>query len=217
MVTIPLTVLDNFFDNPNGIANWGLSLEKNFDVNHTWPGKRTEDLKHVHFPFYRHVCNKVFSLFFENPVEYDIELRFQLIEEYQGKGWIHQDPTIFTFLIYLHKENPEIDCGTTLWNLDPNLVSPINSEKDLHLFNSRKEHHKNNNFIEKDQSFQYKKFKKEISIPDKFNRFIGFSSEHFHSANSFDNNISSRLTLIGFVKNLNNSKLPIIRSKQVVL
>ena len=217
MVTIPLTVLDNFFDNPNSIVNWGLSLESRYDVNHTWPGKRTNNLKFVHLPFYKHVCNKVLTLFFENPVEFDIDLRFQLIEEYKGKGWIHQDPTVFTFLIYLHKETPEIDCGTTLWSLDPNLVSPINSEKDLSLFNSRIEHHKNNKFTPEDQSYHYKKFKKEISIPDKFNRLIAFSSEHFHSANNFDNNSSPRLTLIGFVKNLKTSKLPIIRSKQVTL
>ncbi len=217
MVTIPLTVLDNFFDNPNSILNWGLSLEYKQDVDHKWPGKRTGNLKYVHFPFYRHVCNKVLSLFFENPIEYNIDLKFQLIEEYQGKGWIHQDPTIFTFLIYLHKENPKIDCGTTLWNLDPNLVNPVNTKEDIHLFDSIKEHHKNKKFVTKDQSLQYKNFKKEISIPDKFNRFIGFSSEHFHSANSFDNKTSSRLTLIGFVESLNTSKLPIVRSKQATL
>jgi hypothetical protein len=217
MVTIPLTVLDNFFDNPQEVKDYALSLKYSPEPDGKWPGKRTENLINIHFPFYKYVCNKVLSLFFENPVNHHIDLKFQLIEDYQGKGWVHQDPTIFTFLIYLHKENPEIDCGTTLWNLDPNLLSPINSENDHNLFNSRREHHKTKKTLSKDQSLQYKKFKKSISIPDKFNRFIGFSSEHFHSANSFDNNISSRLTLIGFVENLNTSKLPIIRSKQVLL
>ena len=214
MVTIPLTVLDNFFDNPNSIVNWGLSLDYQQDTKHIYPGKRTEDLKFVHFPFYKHVCDKVLSLFFENKVEYDVALKFQSIEKYQGRGWIHQDPTIFTFLIYLHKETPEIDCGTTLWSLNPNLVSPINSKEDINLLPSITEHHKNKKITPEDQSLQYKNFKKEISIPDKFNRFVAFSSEHFHSANNFDNNSSPRLTLIGFVENLNTSKLPIIRSKQ---
>jgi len=217
MTTIPTTILDNFFDNPNSIVNWALSLDYNSSPNGSWPGRRSQELSLIHPYFHKHVCKKVLSLFFENTdtINYKVILNFQLIENYQGKGWIHQDPDIFTFIIYLHESNPKIDCGTTLWKLNPNLISPFNSEKDISIEKLRLEHHKNKKISSEHQNFQYNNFSKEIKIPDKYNRLIAFSSENFHSANNFNNNLSPRLTLTGFVEDLSTSKLPVIRSKQV--
>ena len=217
MTIIPATIVDNFFDNPNSIVNWGLSLDYKSDPTNKWPGKRTENLKLIHPYFHDYVCNKVLSLFFENKVEYDIALTFQLLENYQGKGWIHQDPGVFTFIIYLSEENPKIDCGTTLWSLNPNLISPINSDKDYYALTSRLEHHEIKKLDNNNQDLFYKNHKKELLIPDKFNRLLAFSSDHLHSANNLNNGSPFRLTLTGFVNKLNTSKLPIIRSKQTLL
>jgi hypothetical protein len=217
MNIIPLTVVDNFLDNPNSIKKWALSLEYKSEPSGEWPGKRSEPLHLIHPYFYNNICKKVFSLFFEktNNLNYQVNLHFQLIENYQGKGWIHQDPNIFTFIIYLHESNPQIDCGTTLWSLNPNLIHPINSEKDVFIEDQRLSHHKNENYSLEHQEKQYRNYTKEISIRDKYNRLIAFSSDHFHSANYLNNKLSSRLTLIGFVWNISNPNLPIIRNKRV--
>ena len=216
MTTIPLTIVDNFLSNPNTVSDWALNLKYNSSPNGEWPGKRTASLDLIHPYFYKNICKKVFSLFFEktDSLDYHVQLYFQLIDNYPGKGWIHQDPNLFTFIIYLHKSNPKIDCGTTLWKLNSNLVNPINSKKDIFIENQRLLHHKNENYSLEYQEKQYKNYTKEITIPDKYNRLIAFSSEQSHSANYFDNKLSPRLTLIGFVWDISNPNLPIIRSKQ---
>ena len=219
MITIPLTIQDNFFDNPNIIKDWGLSLDYKSNPLGSWPGKRTQELYSTHSYLYRYICNKVLSLFFENVynLEYEISLQFQLIENLKGEGWIHQDPNLFTFIIYLSNPNPKIDCGTSIWSLNSNLFSPINNLQDKENNDKQLLHHQNETLEEDAQYSIRKNFTKEISIPDKYNRLIAFSSEHFHSANFYDNKISPRLTLIGFVNNINRAQLPIVRSKQIMI
>ena len=219
MVTIPLTVLDNFFDNPNAVKDYALSLEYKDDQNN-FPGKRSEPLHVINPDLFRYTSNKVLSLFFDNYQEiyHEIYLSFQLIEEHPGKGWVHQDPNIFTFIIYLHESNPNIDCGTSLWSLNSDSFSPYKNKFEKDYFNKKRKDHYNHKKYDKEAISSFnKKFTKEISIPDKYNRFIAFSSELYHSANNYNNNLSPRLTLIGFVNNLTNCRLPIIRSKQTLI
>ena len=56
-----------------------------------------------------------------------------------------------------------------------------------------------------------------LDIKDIYNRLLCFSSDQYHSANNFSNKNSSRLTLIGFIHKINNSNLPILRSKQTLM
>ena len=218
MTTIPLTILDNFLHNPDAVKDWALSL--NYINTPNAPGKRTECLSKIHPKFYKYVNYKVLNLFFEhpvNPLKFNSSLNFQLIENLEGKGWVHQDNSLFTFIIYLHESNPEIDCGTSIWNLKSNLISNINSPQDESNERQKHLHYNNQPFDKKAYFSHHKNFKKDISIPDKYNRLVVFSGDQFHSANYFNNKISPRLTLIGFVYNVNNAYLPTIRSNQTNL
>ena len=220
MTTIPITIVDNFLENPNIIRDWALTLEYKSDSDLKWPGKRTQLLHNIHPFLYNYISSKVLALFFENVynLSFDIDLSFQLIENYTDKGWIHQDPDIFTFIIYLHESNPLIDCGTSIWSLNSNNLYPFNNYEDRNLYvKYSKSHNDSKTLFSKYQEDFEKRYTKEISIPDKYNRLIAFSSEHFHSANYYDNEISSRLTLIGFVKQLGAANTPIIRSKKITM
>ena len=220
MVTIPVTILDNFLENPNSIRDWGLSLPFSSSPEGKWPGERTECLSIIHPPLFNHINKKVLALFFENPVEYECYLSFQLIEDYQGEGWVHQDGNLFTFIIYLSEEN-EINCGTSLYNLKPNKFNFINTQEDFNNLELRNHHHKSKNLTPEIQSIQIQDLKsnyeKNIDVKDKYNRLLCFSSEQIHKANYFSNNLSPRLTLIGFVNKIDNLKAPIIRSKQITM
>ena len=220
MTTIPLTVLDNFFPNPNAIRDYALSLEYRNDPIGSYPGKRSKPLHIINENLFHYVNNKIISLFFNNhkEVDYQSMLSFQLIDDYPGEGWVHHDPSLFTFIIYLHESNPNINCGTSLWTLNSNITHPIkNIDERKYTDEKRYDHHINKKFDKESHNSWNKNFTKEISIPDKYNRLIAFSSEQFHSANEYNNGLSPRLTLIGFVKNINNAKLPIIRSKQTLM
>ena len=219
MTTIPVTILDDFFDNPDAVRKWALTLDYSSDSNGRWPGKRSKSLDLIHPPFYSYLCHKLLSLFFENSfsLNYEVDMAFQLIEDQPGKGWIHQDQGIFTFIIYLYKSSSQIDCGTTLWSLNSDLINPINSKQDFEISYKRLDHHLNKNSHSKSQNKHFQNYTKELSVPDKYNRLLAFSSEMFHSASNFNSDLSSRLTLVGFVKNVTNCKLPIIRSKQTLM
>jgi hypothetical protein len=220
MVTIPVTILDNFLENPNSIRDWGLSLPYHSDSEHKVPGKRTNCLSQLHYPLFNYINRKVLSLFYENLVEYECALHFQLIEEYQGEGWIHQDQNLFTFIIYLSEEN-EINCGTSLYNLKPNKFHYINSSTDYDNLLLRNHHHKIKKPTTEIESIQNQDLKlnyeKNLDIKDKYNRLLCFSSEQLHKANNFSNNTSPRLTLIGFVNKISSCNPPVIRSKQTLM
>ena len=141
MIIVPVTILDNFLDNPDTIRDWGLSLPYTSSSEGRWPGKRTECLSIIHPPLFDYINRKVLSLFFENPLEYKCGLAFQLMEDYPGTGWVHQDGSLFTYIIYLSPEN-EINCGSSLYELKPNKIHNINSSKDLSDNNLRNEHYK---------------------------------------------------------------------------
>jgi len=221
MTTIPLTILDDFLDNPNTIRDWGLSLPFNPSPDNRWPGKRTECLSTIHPPLYNYINRKILSLFFENLVNYSCSLQFQLIEDYQNTGWIHQDPDIFTYIIYLSPEN-SVNCGTSLYNVKSNKFHTVNSlEEDKNMYQSKRLHYKTKSITPEIQKLKNQNidlnYNKTLDIKDKYNRLLCFSSEQHHSANNFSNGVSPRLTLIGFFKEIYSSKLPILRSKQTLM
>lgn len=220
MVSIPTTISDNFLDNPDALKEWALSLKYSSDPDNRWPGLRSKGLDILHPPFFDYLNKKILSLFFETTPKYVASLNFQLIEDYEGSGWIHQDPALITYILYLFKEN-ETNCGTSLYNLKPNKIHYINSPKQYENTYLRHTHHQTKQISSsvqkiKDQDIE-DNFDKILDVKDKYNRLMCFSSEHFHSANSFSNGTKFRLTLTGFIHNVDSSHLPIIRSKKVTL
>jgi len=220
MNVIPATILDGFLDNPNTIRDWGKSLEFNLDPTNRWPGKRTLALNLLHPSLFNYINIKVLSLFFENPIGYQSEIFFQSIEGFQDKGWVHQDSTLFTFIIYLSKED-EINCGTTLYSLKKNKLHSINSDQDNLILDKRYHHHQTKSISSETQilksRYEDSNFDETLNVKDKYNRLFCFSGENFHSANFLSNNTTPRLTLIGFVNKIYASNPPVIRSKQTLM
>ena len=220
MTTIPVTILDNFLDNPNTIRDWGLSLEFTPEPNGKWPGKRTSCLSKIHPPFFDYINQRVLSLFFEDSINYHCSLTFQLIEDYQGEGWIHQDSNTFTYIIYLSPED-EINCGTSLYDLKPEKVHIINSPDENNLLSLTRQHHKTKLISPDIKNIQkqnlYSNYTKILDVNDKFNRLLCFSAEKFHRANNLSNTTSPRLTLIGFIHKVATDNLPVLRSQQTIM
>ena len=157
-------------------------------------------------------------LFFEDVsnIQYRSSLFFQKIEDYEGKGWIHQDENIFTFIIYLHQPNPKINCGTSIWSLDSDFAHSVNSPEESQNI-ERLNHFKTRKLNSSYQEKHHKKFNQEISIPDKYNRFMAFSASQFHSVNNLNPIINPRFILIGFVQEIGKTNLPILRAGQTAM
>jgi hypothetical protein len=195
MNIIPTIIFDDFLPNPSSIREWALSLEYEPEEESRWPGVRSKPLQELNKVFYDYVTNKVLSLLYETkPYGFDCGVEFQLLHQFSGKGWIHQDSNLFTFILFLTPDD-EVDCGTSIYELDPNkpfspdTVFVSNNER---LTQIRQKHHKGNELTKEEEEYRYnsydKNFKQILNIKDKFNRIIIFPASNFHAANYFINN-----------------------------
>ena len=105
-------VVDNFFDDPEQIAEWGKSLPKETDpirdlpddvcTQVIWPGKRSKHISEIDKTLNDLIIKKILNCYYD--LEYvDItwnyaEMRFQEIPRFsenkndvRNKGWLHQD------------------------------------------------------------------------------------------------------------------------------
>lgn len=208
MNLIPATILDNFLENPNKIKEWALSLDySKLGENGRYPGRRTKLLENINPPFHQYITKKIISIFADsNNVIGESSSSFQLISNYEGNGWVHQDTdSQITAIIYLSKEN-KINCGTSLYEINSSNIFNLTPERKAYNHH-RKTHHSTGklspNILEQKTMFENNNFNKILDVKDKFNRVFCFSSSQYHSANflSSDNG-EDRLTYISFIHNL---------------
>ena len=208
MNLIPATILDNFLENPNEIRDWALSLDySKSSSNGRYPGKRTKLLENINPPFHQYVTKKIISIFADpNKVIGESSSSFQLITNYEGNGWIHQDTdSQITAILYLSKES-KINCGTSLYEIKSPNIFNLTPERKAYI-KDRENHHSTgkipSNILKQKNEFENNNFNKTLDIKDKFNRIFCFSSNHYHAANFFSpNNGEDRLTYISFIHNL---------------
>jgi len=210
---LPITIVDDFFKDPDYIRSEALKLS--FDINASAPGPRaicSENISKI-------VTKKIFSLLIDmnkHIVQGQLDLNFQLTTKDFENGWVHSDVggTYFAGVIYLTPNAP-LSGGTSMYkpvggNLDFNLYDDLQRIKNdfytgktdnLEQF---KEARKENNSL----------FYKTIEVSNIYNRLVMYPVNEFHSENILfgDTREDSRLTIVFFVKNIaSNSMLPIDR------
>lgn len=217
MTSIPISITDNFLQNPYNFKEWGLNLKYSSSPINNYPGKRTECLSKIHPFLYKNINEQILSLYFPQiPEKWTAKTHFHLIspKDFKGTGWIHQDPNQITSIIYL-SSNPNSNEGTSLYELNFNRLHPYNTLNDQQIPYLMRENYKNSSLSKEKQKFKdewdVENFTKILDISSKFNRLLSFDPSTFHS-NNFTSS-SERLTLISFIDNVFSS--PTIRSKQI--
>jgi len=211
---LPVTIVDNFFEDPDSIRAQALSLE--FDNRCNAPGSRVicpESISKI-------TTKKIFALLIDinkHVIEGQLELYFQLTKKEFEYGWVHSDvdkKTYFAGVIYLTPNAP-LSGGTAIYkpvdnNLNFNLFESLQNVKanmytgkinDLEQFKKARE--KNNSL-----------FYKTIEVSNIYNRLVMYPANEFHSENELFGltKEDSRLTLVFFVKHIaSDSMLPIDR------
>ena len=213
MDLLPITIVDDFFKDPDYIRSEALKL--NFERKASAPGLRVTCPENIS----KIVTKKIFALLIDmnkHIVEGQIDLNFQLTTKEFEYGWVHSDvgESYFAGVIYLTPNAP-LSGGTSIYkpvgnNLDFNLY------KDLHGI-------KYNFYTKKtDNLEQFKKARKEnnnlfyktMEISNIYNRLVMYPVNEFHSENILfgETKEDARLTIVFFVKNIaSNSMLPIDR------
>jgi len=220
MHIIPLTVLDNFLDDPDKIRAWALQQEYLPAEDGRWPGLRSKPIHELNTPFFDLVCRKFFSQFYDvqnmKELSWEVFMYFQMVPKDYDSGWIHSDEEYaqITGIIYL-SPNANLNGGTSIYRNKSNLVQPVSVNTDF----------KKDSYLKKIPLQEVKKYKEEqnsqfeetIRISNVYNRLISFDSHMIHAAQDFfGEGGESRLTLVFFVNKLFVNNTPIGRVRRLI-
>lgn len=218
----PVTILENFYEDPDAVRTFALSQKYQFrheikDAKYVFPGCRSKDLSTINKPLFEKVSKKIISLF-HNPendfMGWTIATSFQCVSEEYGQGVIHTDHnTVFAAVLYLTPNAP-LNGGTSLFK--PN--QHFDEEKyQWHL----KENDKR--FIDgqvvMDTSY-HNMFDEVVTINNIYNTLVLYEGRHYHAANKFFGKTlkDSRLAQVFFVSKIDAQKyssFPVWRSQQI--
>lgn len=209
MITIPVTIIDNFLDNPDLWVDIANTCNYKPATSGNWPGVRSEPLEKLVPEAFDKLCSKFFSIFYNlkiEPINWKVTARFQKISNNMEAGWVHYDKDIISGIIYLNKDS-NIGAGTAIYSPN-NLLGTIHTDKKINFFKgiepniAKYREDNNNNFTET------------IRISNIYNRLVAFDSNIPHRALDY-NTKEDRLTLVFFIEKLFCENTPISRSKRL--
>lgn len=210
----PVTVLDNFFDDPDKIRNWALGLDYTPDPEGRWPGIRSKALHELNSVLFQTICNKFFRLFFDpskERVSWSVDMRFQLINNKYGSGWVHTDQhnSKITGLIYL-SPNLTLSGGTSIYQEKKTVIAQEAAKEYCAIKENYYKNMLNFDIMEKNRQKHNAQYEETIRVSNVYNRLVSFDSHLFHAAQDFfGTEEDSRLTLVFFVRELYADKTPL--------
>ena len=220
MHIIPVSILDNFFDNPDSIREWGLKQKFGPALDGQWPGLRTDPLSEINPGLHEVLCHRYFNLFFDlrggERVDWIVDARFQKADKSCGQGWIHTDNDArLTGIIYL-TPNPDPNTGTSVYarknSVDFVPAMELNKIK-IEQYSNRMPKEE----AEPSRQELASGFVETIRVSNVYNRLVTFDAYLKHAAHDYFGNddSNSRLTIIFFVKKLFADHTPISRHKLI--
>lgn len=128
-----ITVLDNFYSEPNGIVNL---LNNDYPISGCGTGNRSIGLQDISKPIYDNFCSALFKIHNVNPeglhvTTFFMEHNYNPIEAF-NPGWVHIDgknpdacrmtideyKLVFCGVVFL-TPNPDPECGMGIYELKP--------------------------------------------------------------------------------------------------
>jgi Family of unknown function (DUF6445) len=206
----PVTIIENFYENPDAIRKFALAQKYTFcheitNVEYVFPGSRTEDLSNLDKTLYEKVCTKLVSVFHNTEHDYmrwNIITSFQSVAEAYKQGVIHTDHnTIFAGVLYLTPNAP-LDAGTSLFKKN----KTFNDKKYQLALEENDEKFKAGKII-MDTSY-HSMFDEIVRVNNIYNTLIIYEGRHFHAANQFFGKTikDARLAQVFFVKKIDAQK-----------
>lgn len=220
----PVTVVDNFYDQPDAMRKFALAQKYRFrheetDIDYVYPGCRTKDLYELDSDLQAQVLKKIISVFHiaeHDHMRWAISSSFQSVGAAYGSGIIHTDTnTIFAGVLYLSPDAP-LDAGTSLYRKNASFdqakykrAQDVNNER----FNSGE--------LVMDTTY-HSMFDEVLRLNNVYNTLILFEGDMFHAANQFFGSTleDSRLAQVFFINKIDANKansFPLNRTKEIKL
>lgn len=210
MKFFPTVCIEDFFDDPDAIRKYALSLEYPENPGN-YPGRRSLDLRELNLEFYNNFCKRLFEIYLDGqPDDWSVECKFQLIEtQHEDKksikntGWIHKDSNcIFGGLVYL-TPNADLDSGTAIYKKvkqDPTDLLDRLSKENLSIGVKKMFFvDKTDEGYDKTLSDWNSGYIETVRFANIYNRLISFESTQHHAATNLYVTGQPRLTLVFFV------------------
>ena len=218
----PVTIVENFYEEPDAIRTFALSQKYKFrhqikGAEYVFPGCRTKDLSLINKPLFERVSNKINSLFHNEEhdvMRWVITSSFQSVSNEYGTGVIHTDHnTVFAAVLYLTPDAP-LEAGTSLFK--PN--SSFDEEKYERCLKENDKRFEEGKII-MDTSY-HEMFDEVVRVNNVYNTLILYEGRHYHAANQFFGKKlkDSRLAQVFFVSKIDAQKyssFPIRRSQAI--
>lgn len=218
----PVTVLENFYDDPDKVRTFALNQKYQYrhqlkNANYVFPGCRTKDISLINKPLFENVSKKIISLFHNADNDYmrwSITTSFQSVSAEYGRGVIHTDHnTVFAAVLYLSPNAP-LESGTSLFK--PN--ASFDEEKYQACLRENDKRFDAGEII-MDTSY-HSMFDEVVRVNNVYNTLILYEGRHYHAANQFFGKTlkDSRLAQVFFVSKIDAQKyssFPVWRSQQI--
>jgi hypothetical protein len=221
MHNIPVTVLDNFFDDPDAVRE--LALQQKFDVDATgnWPGKRTRAIHEISPKLHNLICTRLFALFYDyqsENINWAVDTRFQKVDSSYKEGWVHTDSNtaVLSAIIYL-TPNANIQGGTSIYRIkkENSFIDVTNRDEKIANYKGKM----SNEDVEKYRLENNNQFEETIRVGNVYNRLVAFDAHMFHAAQNFFGDAdqdNERLTLVLFTNSLTAGRSPVFRLRKCV-
>ena len=206
----PVTIIENFYDNPDAIRKFALAQQYTYckqvpNIEYVYPGCRTKDLSYLDTLLFEKICKKLVTVF--HNAEHDqmrwlITTSFQSVSAEYGQGVIHTDSnTVFAGVLYLTPDAP-LNSGTSLFkpnkNFDDAKYQQALVDNDVRFKAGE---------IAMDTSY-HSMFDEIVRVNNVYNTLIIYEGRHFHAANEFFGKSleDSRLAQVFFVNKIDAQK-----------
>ena len=218
----PITVINDFYENPDAIRKFALAQKYTFrheehELDYVYPGCRTKDLHDLDSALQALVLKKLVSVFHlaeHDLMRWGISSSFQSVSEIYKEGVIHTDTnTIFAGVLFLTPNAP-LNSGTSLYRKN----ASFNESKYKQACNQNTERFKTGQIVMKN-SF-HSMFDEVVRVNNVYNTLILFEGDIYHAANKFFGSTlnDSRLTQVFFVNKIDANKansFPLNRIKAI--
>tara|TARA_B100000427_G_scaffold276620_1_gene245604 strand:- start:70 stop:720 length:651 start_codon:yes stop_codon:yes gene_type:complete len=215
MKSYPVTIVDDFFTDPDYVRDLALS-SRYIEIDPRWPGRRTDHLKSIDESLFYYIGNKLFKMFSKSPPDYwNFQMYFQKIYPFsedkwdkRNRGWVHYDSEkLFGGIIYLTK-NPDPDTGTSIYKerkgfgnytaQQNNMKEKLYRGEDLDIDEYTKHYDEyHNQFVET------------VKVDNVYNRLLLFGGDVLHGVRTFG--LQERITISFFCNTVQDYINPLMR------
>ncbi len=218
----PVTIIENFYENPDAIRKFALEQKYTFcherkNLEYVYPGSRTKDIFDLDKSLHEKIVKKLISVF--HNAEHDVmrwalSTNFQSVTEEYKTGVIHTDQnTVFAGVLYLTPDAP-LSSGTSLFR-----KSKLFDQEKYEAALAKNDAKFRAGDIVMDTDY-HNMFEEIVSVNNVYNTLIIYEGRHFHAANPFFGNTlnNSRLSQVFFVNKIDAQKhsvFPIKRTESI--